>query len=1018
MKTRGFLVLLLLAMVLAGPAVQASPQRPVADSTMAVDGEGVLRWRDTGDEVALFGVNYYAPHVFDFSNLKLLGLPIHDVIDQDLAHFSRMGLDALRLHVFDREITDEAGNLIENDHLELLDYLVARAKERGIYVVLTPIAWWPGVTPNSGFSNRYDMPEMILDPAAREAQRRYLDQFMRHVNAHTGLAFKDEPAVPVFELINEPQYAAGTTDEQVVAYVNALVDAIRATGCTKPLFYNGWSGRHAAVRDAKVQGCTFGWYPSGLVAGRQQTDNYLPRIDDYPDMRSPELAHKAKIVYEFDAADIGGSYMYPAMARAFRSGGAQIATQFQYDPLPLAPSNVGWQTHYLNLVYTPRKAVSFIIAGEAFRRLPRHKLYGAYPENTRFSNDGAQFRVSFEEDLSELVGERVFMYSNTTGTEPPAAQRLERIAGCGSSPVVQYNGTGAYFLDKLSEGVWRLEVYPDAVWVNDPFGKVRLDREVSRVVWRTRHMTLALPGLGSAFYAQAANGSTAVRAEDGRFAVTPGVYLLSRKTLERDEKPTIDADAFIAPPQTRHDVAVWHTPPATWVEKATLPIAATVVGLEEPRGVSLLFRKGSAGTFEEVAMSPFEPYRYKAELPGDMVQPGTVSYAIAVDVAQTRRVFPLDAPRETFSSPPAPYVLYAPDGAVPPPITFTGPASEQAQAEFVPGNVSRKRALRLLATGFGKDDGVAAVRLPIVKSDVGDLSEEASLDQDVLISARTLYPQTVVVELGLVGRDAAAHGADITLTMGWRDIRVPLTDLRPLWGTQTPHVRPDDLSEISLVFGTWLYGDDSHLPHGFEIERIALAPRKRTWGVEVVAQNAPIVLLDAEDDPVHVQGQVFYRQRLVPGMTPDALAVRIGVRGFRPPPSALSFKHDVSAGLAPRREHLSRCNVLRVRARAKEATTSAVELVLSERDGAPWGTNVPLTVEWREVTVPLSELRLFTHWGGVPANRGGEGDRFHPEDAALLTICFGAWLYPDDYDTPHTIEIERAWLDVADLSAD
>ena len=50
------------------------------------------------------------------------------------------------------------------------------------------------------------------------------------------------------------------------------------------------------------------------------------------------------------------------MARAFRSGGAQIATQFQYDPLPLAYCNYGWQTHYLNLVFAPGKTISFAIA--------------------------------------------------------------------------------------------------------------------------------------------------------------------------------------------------------------------------------------------------------------------------------------------------------------------------------------------------------------------------------------------------------------------------------------------------------------------------------------------------------------------------------------------------------------------------------------------------------------------------------------------------------------------------------
>ena len=137
-------------------------------------------------------------------------------------------------------------------------------------------------------------------------------------------------------------------------------------------------------------------------------------------MRNDALAGKARIVYEFDAADVPGSYLYPAMARAFRGGGAQIATQFQYDPLPLAPYNVGWQTHYLNLVYAPNKALSFMIASEAFHQLPRGKTYGDYPANNQFSS----FRVSHEELLSEMVTERTFLYSNDTRTVPPAPEKL------------------------------------------------------------------------------------------------------------------------------------------------------------------------------------------------------------------------------------------------------------------------------------------------------------------------------------------------------------------------------------------------------------------------------------------------------------------------------------------------------------------------------------------------------------------------------------------------------------------
>jgi len=50
---------------------------------------------------------------------------------------------------------------------------------------------------------------------------------------------------------------------------------------------------------------------------------------------------------------------------------------------------------------------------------------------------------------------------------------------------VSYDGCGAYFLDKLADGVWRLELYPDAVLVQDPFAQSLNYRTVcSRLVCR------------------------------------------------------------------------------------------------------------------------------------------------------------------------------------------------------------------------------------------------------------------------------------------------------------------------------------------------------------------------------------------------------------------------------------------------------------------------------------------------------------------------------------------------------
>ena len=95
-----------------------------------------------------------------------------------------------------------------------------------------------------------------------------------------------------------------------------------------------------------------------------------------------------------------------------------------------------------------------------------------------------------------------FLYAGSTRSTPPDPAALRRIAGYGSSPVVAYEGEGIYFLDKVRAGVWRLEVYPDAVPVRDPFEAPNPGKIVTRAISRAWPMTVTLPDLGDSFTVQ------------------------------------------------------------------------------------------------------------------------------------------------------------------------------------------------------------------------------------------------------------------------------------------------------------------------------------------------------------------------------------------------------------------------------------------------------------------------------------------------------------------------------------
>jgi hypothetical protein len=636
-------VVLLPAMLgTASAAAQTPPAWVIANRAVYLDDQGVVRWRDDRSEVTLFGANYVLPTASDYRAAGYLHADRKKMIDEDMAQFARMGWDGLRLTFWgDWEAADSAGNLTPNDHLDLLDYLIARARERGIYMLFSPIQlygsnWPDALDDNSapGFGRSFGKARMGTDPAAIAAQVNYLKQILEHVNRYTGVALKDEPAILFIELVNEPWHHPEDLPGSI-RYINALTDAVRGTGCRKLIFYNvSQDFRIAeAIRRSRAQGVTFGWYPTGLNSGHELEGNYLRTVDAYPDMLRPELTRMPRIVYEFDTPDLRTGYMYPAMARTFRAVGAQFVAMFAYDMLATASRNLGWQTHYLNLVYTPRKAMSAVIAAEVMHRLPRMRSYGPYPENTRFGD----FHVSYDDDLGELVARDAFLYAGSTRSMPPDPAALTRVAGYGSSPIVTYEGEGIYFLDKVRPGVWRLEVYPDAEPVRDPFEPPNPDKIVTRAISRGWPMTLALPDLGPAFTVQpiTAGNPRREQAGAGRFTVTPGVYALSA---------TGPVDVATLPSHLGAlGFAEYHAPPRDSLPPVVRPLAAPayiagrnaelrfrVVDRGPPDSAKLFIRPATGGFYRGFAMQPAGGYLYAAAIPGAALREGPHEYLVTL----------------------------------------------------------------------------------------------------------------------------------------------------------------------------------------------------------------------------------------------------------------------------------------------------------------------------------------------------------------------------------------------------
>lgn len=853
--------LLFFVTILALSSIKNHAQSQRKSNLLYVDEKGVLRFTKDNREASFFGVNYTTPFAHAYRAQKALDVDLEKAVQQDVYHFARLGLNAFRVHVWDTEISDTAGNLLENEHLRLFDFLLAELKKRNIKTIITPIAFWGNGyperdEPTPGFSRKYGRGRVTTNDTAIAAQENYLKQLFQHVNPYTKLTYTDDPDVIAVEINNEPSHSG--PKQGVTNYINRLAAAIRSVGWTKPVYYNIAQNPSLAdaVAKANIDGVSFQWYPTNLVANQEVKGNFLPNVDRYtiPYDTIPEYRNKSKMVYEFDAADVLQSYMYPAMAKSFRQAGFQWATQFAYDPTAMANVNTEYQTHYLNLLFTPSKAISLLIASKVFHKVPRLKNWGSYPADSSFD----VFRVSYKNSLSEMNSAEEFYYSNSTDTKPVDVSKLKHIAGVGSSPIVNYDGNGAYFLDKIGNGVWRLEVMPDAINIRDPFERASPKKEVTRLQWQLNSMQVVLPDLASGFSIKALNeGNSFLPAVSGNsFQIEPGTYLLAatEKNNSANNVGVIGMNEFGGTKPSASDMFLGHDPFDEVSPEKAFTISAQIVGLDTGRASLQISRLGGGpgSGFRNIPMVK-RASEYVAEVPADIVVPGVLNYRIILQKGNEFAVFPGNVKGnpsawDSYNNESYKTFVAASNGR----LTIFDPTVDRTarvyagsrsgfQTSYIAGEKSGQVILKLSATELYGNHSFGFAHY------FGDklLGRKWEVDSftRLLVRARTAEPQPVKAKITLTGKDASSFSTFITLTSTFQDLEVPLSNLvqdsmlllpRPypgflpltFKGSANSSFNLPAMEKIQITIESGLPESEFRKPYSLEVETIWLEKRK------------------------------------------------------------------------------------------------------------------------------------------------------------------------------------------------
>ena len=215
-------------------------KKEVAGSHGFLKTEGENFVFEDGTPVKFWGVNFNSAQNF----------PEHSHSEKVARRLARAGVNMVRLHQLDAEWASpnifafkrgkrqEDSRTFDEESLERLDYLIYCLKNEGIYIYLDFLTYrrfrvGDGVE-NSELLPEAGKPYCVFDRKMIELQKEYNRKLLTHVNKFTGVAYKDEPAIALAEVVNEcdlldAEYAKITAEP----YRSQLLSRFRAYAAEK-----------------------------------------------------------------------------------------------------------------------------------------------------------------------------------------------------------------------------------------------------------------------------------------------------------------------------------------------------------------------------------------------------------------------------------------------------------------------------------------------------------------------------------------------------------------------------------------------------------------------------------------------------------------------------------------------------------------------------------------------------------------------------------------------------------------
>lgn len=261
-----------------------------------------------GDPIKLWGINVC------FADCA----PPKELAERRAKFYARNGINAVRLHKYADGHgwagIQSVGSFAEFDAaaLDRMDYFVAKLKEEGIYVKLSPtfgvrlghedVASVPylaefGPVPRPGERLNTQHGSVFLSRELQELQINQTVKLLRHRNPYTGMTYADDPAVAIVELFNEDSALFYGTMARL-----QNVPTLRArAGRDFTDWLAGRYGSEAALLEAWGPNALNSFGAEGLVGESWAERTIVPAGNPWfydPDQMVGSQAHKARRLHD------------------------------------------------------------------------------------------------------------------------------------------------------------------------------------------------------------------------------------------------------------------------------------------------------------------------------------------------------------------------------------------------------------------------------------------------------------------------------------------------------------------------------------------------------------------------------------------------------------------------------------------------------------------------------------------------------------------------------------------------